>query len=199
MGAPKLQANEIPFLTEKTGRVIKEQLQLGDREFPVTCVNVGNPHCVIFEADFLKTSLFNSFNDIEGNISKTNFFPTELVSIAEALEVDSRFPEHTNIEFVNVVDRKHIQVFVWERGSKATLACGSGAVATAVASILEGRTDKKVSVTLPGGTLFIDWSDDKILKMTGGADLSFYGQINVPVEIFTSGPQSKSHTKVKVS
>ena len=84
-----------------------------------------------------------------------------MTPIAEALEIDSRFPEYTNIEFVNVLDRNHIQVFVWERGSKATLACGSGAVAAAVASVLENRTDRKVSVTLPGGTLLIDWADEK--------------------------------------
>ena len=169
---------------------------MNDIEFPITCVNVGNPHCVIFEADFLKPHLFNSINT---RISQDNFFPASLISIAEALEVDSRFPEHTNIEFVNVVNRRHIQVFVWERGSKATLACGSAAAAAVVASILEGKTDHIVDVTLPGGTLAIDWSDKNAIKMTGSANLSFHGQIDVSVEKLMINKSAGSSPRVKVS
>ena len=199
LGAPRLQAKEIPFLSKKAGKVIKEPFKLADKTFPITCINVGNPHCVIFEADFLKPHLFSSFNSEITGRPKDNFFPSELAPIAEALEVDGRFPEGTNVEFVNVVDRNHIQVFIWERGSKATLACGSAAAATAIASILENRTDKKVSVSLPGGTLLIDWSDENVIKMTGGAALGFRGQINVPSETFTSSFSTDNQTRVKVS
>ncbi len=195
LGAPKLLANEIPFSAKKIGRVVQELFELGKAKFPITCVNVGNPHCVIFEADFLNPNLFSHLTNIKDR-PQDHFFPSALRPIAEALEIDSHFPEHTNIEFVNVLDRNHIQVFVWERGSKATLACGSAAAAAAVASILEKRTDSKVMVTLPGGTLLIDWSDENVIKMTGGADLSFYGQINISTEKLKSKNQGSKHAKV---
>jgi diaminopimelate epimerase len=198
LGAPRLLASEIPFLSKKNGKVIKELFELGNVKFPITCVNVGNPHCVIFEADFLNPNLFSQLTNTKDR-PKDNFFPSTLTPIAEMLEVDNRFPEQTNIEFVNVLDRNHIQVFVWERGSKATLASGSCAVAAAVASVLENRTDRKVTVTLPGGTLLIDWSDENVIKMTGEADLSFYGQINISTEKLTSQDQGNKHAKVIVS
>ncbi len=199
LGAPRLKANEIPFLTNKwkTGTVIKEPFILQDIEFPITCVNVGNPHCVIFEADFLEPGLFTPLKKTaHNNGTRNDFFPRQLIPIAEAIEVDSRFPEQTNIEFVNVIDRSHIQVFVWERGSKATLACGSAAAAAAIASILEKRTDKQVEVTLPGGTLLIDWSDENVIKMTGSANLSFRGQIEVPAKVLVRPSTAASKVKV---
>ncbi len=119
----------------------------------------------------------------------------QLRPIAEALEIDKRFPKHTNIEFVNVIDRNHIQVFVWERGSGPTLACGSGAVAAAIACVLEKRTDKKVFVTLPGGTLLIDWTDENVIKMTGSACLSFRGEINISSKLL--GQDSKRNLSAK--
>ncbi len=156
LGAPKLQAKDIPFLTKNTGQIIKENLKLGNIEFPITCVNVGNPHCIIFDADFIKPDLFKSLSSIENKMPNSNFFPTELIPVAEALEVDSRFPEGTNVEFVNVINRTNIQVFVWERGSKATLACGSAAAATAVASILEiGQIENSMSPSLVAPYLLI--------------------------------------------
>jgi diaminopimelate epimerase len=193
LGAPKLLAKEIPFLSNTQSSIIKEKFSLADISFPITCVNVGNPHCVIFEANFLNPQLFDSLNDFRKIRDNSNFFPAQLISIAEALETDKHFPAHTNVEFVNVVDRHHIQVFVWERGSKATLACGSAAAATAIASILEDRTDNKVKVTLPGGTLMIDWSDKHNIKMTGSANFSFKGHVEVSTKNLTS-----SQTKVKV-
>ncbi len=202
LGAPKLSADEIPFICNqwKAGNVLREQFQLGDKEFPITCVNVGNPHCIIFEADFLKPDLFTNLKLFsQNNVPKDNFFPPSLIPIAEALEIDSRFPERTNIEFVNVLDRSHIQVFVWERGSKATLACGSAAAAAAVASILEERTDRKVNVILPGGTLLIDWSDENVIKMTGSADLSYHGHIDIPAEKLKVKDHNALPTKVTAS
>lgn len=204
LGAPKLKASEIPFLScltdkQNTNHVIKEQFTLKDIHFPITCVNVGNPHCVIFEADFLKADLFMPLNAVSSySVPKDNFFPVELIPIAEALEVDEHFPEHTNVEFVNVIDRNHIQVFVWERGSKATLASGSCATAAAVASILEKRTNRKVEVTLPGGTLLIDWTDESVIKMTGGAHISYRGEINIPTKKLTVESKNNFSAKVPV-
>lgn len=183
LGSAKLAASEIPYRSDKTS-LIREPFSLGDFQFPITCVNVGNPHCVIFEADFVNSGLFQELNE-KREIGET-FFPESLAGLAAAIEIDNRFPEKTNVEFVNVVNRNHIQVFVWERGSKATLACGSGAVAAAIAGVLEGRLDKKVKVTLPGGDLFVDYSDENMIKMTGGAAISFYGHIQINNESFNS-------------
>ncbi len=177
LGAPKLASKDIPFKSS-LNKVLKEPFEIANSQFAITCLNVGNPHCVIFEADFLKPEFFNALN----KSNKDDFFPSPLIPIAKAIELDSHFPERTNVEFVRVLDRQHIEVLVWERGCGATLACGSGAVAAAVACVLEKRTERKVSVLLPGGSLLIDWSDDNVVKMTGSANMVFRGQTNISTE-----------------
>ena len=124
LGAPRLRAGDIPFVSDQatSENVINKQFKFADQQFSITCVNVGNPHCVIFEAGFLKPELFsNKFKSMSDG-----FFPEQLKSIAGGIEIDHRFPERTNVEFVRVINRQHIEVLVWERGCGPTLSCGSG-------------------------------------------------------------------------
>lgn len=208
LGAPKLNSAQIPFTGSKSAvnRVVQEQFVLDNTNFPITCVNVANPHCVIFAGPFLKPALFGQLEHKQAGWQTAspseNFFPQELVPIARAIEIDSRFPEKTNVEFVHVMDRQHIQVLVWERGCGPTLACGSGAAAAAVAGVLENRLDKQVSVSLPGGTMQVDWTNENELKITGSASLSYHGQITLNPEQLVASMQDKSQphkTKVKTS
>lgn len=126
----------------------KEELQLN-------CVSMGNPHVVIF-------------------VEKLENYPVKQQgSIIEQLEI---FPERTNVEFVQVIDKEHIKMRVWERGTGETLACGTGACAAVVESILNGYTDKKVWVELLGGELLIEWKEDNHIYMTGPAVTVFKGE-----------------------
>ncbi len=186
LSTPKLNSKEIPFVAAdlKADKIVRHPFTISGLQFPITCVNVGNPHCVIFEGSFLKAELFGAFSKelpitAESIDIGQDFFPRELVSLARNIETDKRFPECTNVEFVQVLDRNHIQLFVWERGSGATLACGSAAVAAFTAGVLEDRLDRQASVTLPGGRLYMEWLANDNIKMTGGANLSFRGQIQV--------------------
>ncbi len=208
LGAPKLKKAQIPFSgaggQEQT--TVQVEFMLDNLSFPITCVNVGNPHCVIFTGHFLQSNLFKDLDGQENHLRPTgqlnSFFPQELMPIAAAIEIDSSFPEKTNVEFVHVLNRAHIQVLVWERGCGPTLACGSGAAAAAVAGVLENRLDRLVKVSLPGGTLLIDWSNDNELKMTGSASLSYHGQIELNVEQLRANAQNSPRphkSKVKTS
>ena len=126
LGAPKLNSKEIPFvaldLNEK--QIVRYPFTINGLQFPITCVNVGNPHCLIFEGSFLNPELFKAFGKdlpvtADSAENGQDFFPKELVSLASSIERDKHFPERTNVHFVRVLDRRHIQVFIWERG------CGS--------------------------------------------------------------------------
>ena len=123
----------------------------------VTCVSMGNPHCVIF-------------------VERTEDFPIE--KIGPMFETNRLFPDRINTEFVEIVDRTHVNMRVWERGSGETLACGTGACAVAVASILNGHTDDEVTVSLLGGDLKIRWDrQDNSVYMTGPATTVFEGEM----------------------
>jgi len=207
--SPRLSGKQIPF--EAPGlegkQIVRQPFAINGMQFPITCVNVGNPHCVIFEGSFLKPDLFRAFEKelpvTTGNVETgQKFFPQEIASLARSIELDARFPECTNVEFVKVLDRGHIQLFVWERGSGPTLACGSAAMAAVIAGVLEERLDRKVAVTLPGGTLLIEWLPDDNIKMTGAANLSFRGQIKIQSAQLKADSTDKSKmvkTKAKLS
>lgn len=120
-----------------------------------TCVSMGNPHAVCFT---------NSLDDLE------------IGKYGPAISEDERFLNRTNVEFVSVIDRDNIKMRVWERGALETLACGTGACASVCAGVLNGYLDRKVSVELLGGTLFIEWSDDGHVYMTGPARTVFIGE-----------------------
>jgi diaminopimelate epimerase len=154
MGAPVTDGALIPSVF--SGDPIRMQpLKALDHMWPVTLVNMGNPHAVTFVAD---TAL------------------APVTTVGPVLERDLAFPRKCNIEFVHVVDRAHIQMRVWERGAGETMACGTGACASMVASVLNGFIDRKADVTLPGGTLTVEWSEaDGHVYMTGPAAFVYDG------------------------
>jgi diaminopimelate epimerase len=153
MGLPQLERAQIPMKGPE-GRVINENLEILDRTFRITVVSMGNPHCVMF------------IKDVES---------FDLAKYGAAIERHGAFPARVNAEFVQVVDRSHVRMRVWERGSGETLACGTGACAVCVAGVLNGLTEKKVTVHLRGGDLEIEWSEDGSVLMTGPAREVFSG------------------------
>lgn len=157
MGAAILSGDKIPstFTGEK---VVNAPLTVGGEEYNVTLVSMGNPHCVVF-------------NDPDG---------LNLEEVGKRFENHPAFPERINTEFVKVVKRNELKMRVWERGSGETLACGTGACASAVAAVLNGFCDKgaEITVHLLGGDLKILYTDTTVY-MTGGATLVFTGEINL--------------------
>lgn len=154
MGAPILEAAKIPVVSEKMP-VIGERVQILDRTLDFTCVSMGNPHGVCF-------------------VENVAEYPVE--KYGKIAECHPIFPNKANIEFIEILDRGHIKMRVWERGSGETWACGTGASAAAAACILNGLTDRRVEVALIGGTLTIEWSEaDGHIYMTGPAAFSFDG------------------------
>ncbi|MEN6370871.1 MAG: diaminopimelate epimerase [Armatimonadota bacterium] len=157
MGAPRLGRSEIPVTLPGTGTVISEPLKLDDRTLNITCVSMGNPHCITF------------VDDVES-------YPIRMVG--PKVERHTAFPERTNAEFIEVVSPSEIKMRVWERGAGETLACGTGACASAVASILNGKTERSLTVHLKGGDLKVEWmKDDGPVVMTGPAVEVFTGEI----------------------
>lgn len=157
MGAPELSAGKIPVTAaDEKDRIIDEPISVQGKEYKMTCVSMGNPHAVIF------------MNDVEHlDIEKTGPY----------FENHERFPKRVNTEFVKVIDRKHVQMRVWERGTGETLACGTGCCATVVACILNGLTDETVTVKLLGGEIQITWDREAdLVYMTGPAVTVFEGE-----------------------
>ncbi len=156
MGEPILAPEKIPVMSVENP-VQNLKVKAVDREFVFSCVSMGNPHAITIVEDV------NNF-DVE--------------TYGKVLEVASVFPNKTNVEFVEIVDRNHVKMRVWERGSGETLACGTGASATAVACSLKGLTDRHVFVDLLGGTLEIEWNEkDNHVYMTGKAVTVFEGEL----------------------
>lgn len=154
MGEPILEPLKIPVVS-KENPVTNLMLKALDKEFKFTCVSMGNPHAITIVED---TKTF------------------EVEKYGKILEVDSVFPNKTNVEFVEIVDKNHIKMRVWERGTGETLACGTGACATAVACCLNNLVDRRVFIELLGGTLEIEWSkEDNHVYMTGPAVTVFEG------------------------
>ena len=158
MGSPELVPENIPIVADGN-RVIDEPINVNGTEYRMTGVSMGNPHAVVY------------VEDVKG---------LDIETIGPAFENHERFPNRVNTEFVKVLDRNTVEMRVWERGSGETMACGTGACAVAVACILNGFTEDKVTVKLLGGDLQIEWDKeaDKIY-MTGPAEVSFDGAINL--------------------
>ena len=154
MGRPILDPSRIPT-TLPGNPVVDAELDLGDDRLPVTCVSMGNPHCVTFVDE-----------------------PTDrwVLGVGPRIETDPHFPKRVNAEFVQVLSRGEVRMRVWERGSGETLACGTGACAVCVAGALTGRTDRNVLVHLTGGDLQLHWAEDDHVYMTGPAVEVFSGQ-----------------------
>ena len=158
MGQPILEATQIPVIAPDTpNQVVNVPLQVGDREYRMTCVSMGNPHAVIFTDHVAELPLEKIGPDFENH---------------------ERFPRRTNAEFVEIEDREHVFMRVWERGTGETLACGTGCCAVAVAGVLNGLTEDTVTVKLLGGELLIHWDrEENIVYMTGPAVSVFEGEI----------------------
>lgn len=156
MGAPELAADKIPVAGFGTNKIIAEEIAVEGQNFRVTCVSMGNPHCVVFVDDLRKI---------------------DLAQIGPKFETNALFPRKINTEFVEVTGENELRMRVWERGSGITLACGTGACATAVAASLNGLAGKTSTVRLDGGVLKIDWRADNHVYMTGAAARVFTGEI----------------------
>ena len=156
MGEPELLAEKIPVISQQE-KVIDVPITAGEKDYRMTCVSMGNPHCVVF------------MEDVEH---------LEIEKIGSLFENHELFPKRINTEFVKVIDRKTLQMRVWERGSGETLACGTGACATAVAAMLNGFCEDEVQIHLLGGDLTIEWNkESNHVFMTGPAEIVFDGEI----------------------
>jgi diaminopimelate epimerase len=158
MGIPKLLAGEIPTtLSPANEKVINQPLEVAGKTWDVTCVSMGNPHCITFVDDVAA-------------------IPLEV--IGPEFEHHSAFPQRINTEFIQVVRPDYVKMRVWERGAGITLACGTGACASLVAGVLTGKSARIATVELPGGPLLIEWSEiDQRLYMTGPAERVFTGKV----------------------
>jgi diaminopimelate epimerase len=159
MGAAILTAAHIPLALSLSEPVIDYPLRIDDREFRITCVSMGNPHAVIFLTEDLARFPVSRYGPL--------------------IEHHPLFPRRTNVEFVTADGPEHVTMRVWERGSGETMACGTGASAVGVASMLKGLTGRKVTVTLPGGDLVIEWAEDSHVYMTGPAVEVYEGKVSI--------------------
>lgn len=160
MGAPVLKPADIPVAISDVQDMVRDYpIKIEGKEYRITCVSMGNPHCVTFVEDVDKV-------------------PLEL--IGPELEHDAMFPNRINAEFIQLVDRTCIRMRVWERGTGETLACGTGACAAVVACVLNGLTEDEVTVILRGGKLLVQWDREKnLVYMTGPATVVFDGVMEV--------------------
>ena len=157
IGEPIFEAEKIPVLSREP--VVRNlEIKVLNKNFKFTCLSMGNPHAITFVdnvADF--------------NIEK----------YGPIIERDGYFPKKTNVEFTEIVDKKHIMLRVWERGAGETLACGTGACAAVVASVLNNITEYEVDVELLGGNLHVEWNrDDNHVYMTGEAETVYEGVLD---------------------
>lgn len=156
MGEPILDGHAVPTTLSGTP-VLDQPIETAGREFRFTAVSMGNPHCVIYVDD------------------APNF---ELLEWGPRLEVHPYFPRKVNVEFASVSARDRVEMRVWERGAGPTLACGTGACATLVSSVLNGHTDRAAWIGLKGGDLYIEWNEqDNHVYMTGPAEAVYQGRI----------------------
>jgi len=159
MGPPRLTRAEIPMTGEPAGsQVVAQPLNILHTTFAITCVSMGNPHCVIF------------VDDVE------NF---QVEKYGPLIENHDIFPRRTNVEFVQVISRNEVRQRTWERGAGETLACGTGASAVCAAGFLNGLTGKRILNHLSGGDLELEWAGDGSVYMTGPAVEVFSGEINL--------------------
>lgn len=154
MGSPRLRRSEIPMLGREVDRVVDERIAAAGKDFFATCVSMGNPHCVVFVDDIAEV---------------------DLRAWGPAIETHPIFPRRTNVEFVAVEEGGWLRMLVWERGCGATLSCGSGACAAAVAACLKGLAGRRSLLAVPGGRLEVTWGDDDRVWLAGPVNEVFTG------------------------
>ena len=159
MGSPILEASKIPVVSDQS-QAVNQPIKVNGHTYYFTGVSMGNPHAVVY------------LDDVDN---------LDIEKIGPAFEKHPVFPDRVNTEFVKVIDRKTLKMRVWERGSGETLACGTGACAVAVSSILNNLTGEEVTVELLGGDLKIHWDRlENLVYMTGPATTVFDGEITLP-------------------
>lgn len=156
MGEPILEGRQIPVAAE--GQIINRPLTVDGEIYHVTCVSMGNPHCVVY---------------------LDNIDSLALERIGPRFEHHSFFPKRVNTEFIKLVSPDEVKMRVWERGAGETWACGTGACAAAVAGVLAGKTERELTLHLKGGDLFVEWRDNNRVYMTGGADEVYQGTVKI--------------------
>lgn len=155
MGEPILEAELVPVISDQK-QVIAQPITIGGKEFAMTCVSMGNPHCVVF----------TDTKDVE--------------QYGALFEKNEAFPKYINTEFVDVIDRQNVNMRVYERGTGETLACGTGCCATVTACVLNGKTDREITVHVLGGDIKVFWNEeDNHIYMSGPAKVSFTGEIEI--------------------
>ena len=180
MGKPILQTDLIPLCGPTRASFVQGEINSTDFQFKATCVSMGNPHVVIFDAPQALESL------------NQNKFSESLLSLSVKVQEHSLFPEGVNVEWCRAVSRDEVHALIYERGCGATLACASGAAAVVVAASLEGRIERQAKVRLPGGFLTIDWAKaDDHVHMTGPAATVFTGSIDaIDIDGYIHGGKS---------
>jgi diaminopimelate epimerase len=158
MGPPRLERDEIPTILPGEGPAVNEPLVVDGTKFMVTCVSAGNPHCITYVDDVLTAPV---------------------TTMGPLIERHPMFPRKTNVEFIHVIGPAELDMRVWERGVGETMACGTGACSSVVAGVLNGVNDRRATVHLPGGDLFIDWVEGGSVFMTGPAEEAFTGEIDI--------------------
>ena len=158
MGAPILECDKVPVKYDDE-KMINKPVKVDGKTFNITCVSMGNPHAVTF------------INDTDN---------LEIEKIGPKFENNDIFPDKVNTEFIQIIDKKTVKMRVWERGSGETFACGTGACASVVASVLNRLTENKVTVKLLGGELEIEYNqDENTVYMTGPARVVFTGEYDI--------------------
>ncbi len=158
MGPPRLSRAEIPMNGDPADKVVAEELTVLDKTFKITCVSMGNPHCIIY------------VDDVD-NFPVTTYGPL--------IENHVLFPRRTNVEFIQIISPTEVKQRTWERGAGETLACGTGASAVCVAGVLNGLTERKILNHLAGGDLELEWIEAGPVFMTGPATEVFTGEIEI--------------------
>jgi diaminopimelate epimerase len=156
MGEPILDGRKIPVNAD--GEIINHPLSVDGARYQITCVSMGNPHCVLY------------LDDIDA---------LDLEKVGPRFERHPFFPKRVNTEFIKTVSPEEVKMRVWERGAGETWACGTGACAAGVAGVITGRTARKITVHLKGGDLLVEWRDNNRVYMTGGAEEVFRGTVDV--------------------
>ena len=161
MGQPILKSELIPVVAQADCEMfVDESVEVDGETYKVTCVSMGNPHAIVYVDD-------------------TDSLPIEV--IGPKFENHKIFPRRTNTEFIQIIDRSHLKMRVWERGSGETLACGTGACASLVATVLNGLCDTKATLMLLGGDLEIEWDrENNVVYMEGPATTVFEGEVEIP-------------------
>jgi len=168
MGEPILSPADIPVISDKT-RFISQPVNVNGGIYSVTCVSMGNPHAVVY-------------------VSEVDAFPVD--KVGPKMENHFLFPKRINVEFAQVIDKDIIKMRVWERGAGETMACGTGACAVLVASVLNGLTRRKATVRLLGGDLSVEWNEfENHVYMAGPAVKVFDGELDISYLELTSRPK----------